>query len=115
MNRKHQSRHERDEQLQTYIVYTLLGAGVLVLGLLAFGLVDHFVLTQQRAVARVNGQDISLAQLKKLSSINAINMRKTINVIYNWPVFLVTTNKFNNAFRNYKAYSGMIKVLAKIR
>lgn len=65
MNRKHQSRHERDEQLQTYIVYTLLGAGVLVLGLLAFGLVDHFVLTQQRAVARVNGQDISLAQLKE--------------------------------------------------
>ena len=65
VTRKQESRAHRDRQLRLYI---RIGAGtvaVLVLGVIAFGLIDQYVLQPARPVATVNGVKISTSDFEK--------------------------------------------------
>jgi parvulin-like peptidyl-prolyl isomerase len=65
VTRKQESRAHRDRQLRLYI---RIGAGVvavLVLGVIAFGIIDQYVLQPARPVATVDGVKISTTDFEK--------------------------------------------------
>ena len=55
MTRKQESRAHHERQMRRYIRIGAGAVAVLVLGVIAFGLLDQFVLQPARPVATVNG------------------------------------------------------------
>ncbi len=74
VTRKQESRAHLDRQLRLYI---RIGAGVvavLVLGVIAFGLIDQYVLQPARPVATVNGVKISTTDFEKQVRYDRYNL-----------------------------------------
>jgi len=65
VTRKQESRAHHDRQLRRYIRIGAVVVAVLVLGTLAVGLLDQFVLQPARPVATVNGVKISTSDFEK--------------------------------------------------
>jgi peptidyl-prolyl cis-trans isomerase D len=65
VTRKQESRAHRDRQLRRYIRIAAAVVAVLVVGVIAFGLVDQLVLQPARPVATVNGVKITTSDFEK--------------------------------------------------
>jgi parvulin-like peptidyl-prolyl isomerase len=65
VTRKQESRAHHDRQMRRYIRISAIVVALLVMGVIAFGLVDQFVLQPGRAVATVNGAKISTSDFEK--------------------------------------------------
>jgi parvulin-like peptidyl-prolyl isomerase len=65
VTRKQESRAHRDRQLRRYIRIAAITVAVLVVGVIAFGLIDQLVLQPSRPVATVSGVKISTGEFEK--------------------------------------------------
>ncbi|HZW05119.1 MAG TPA: SurA N-terminal domain-containing protein, partial [Anaerolineaceae bacterium] len=64
VNRKHQARLERERQQRRVLVYGSIGVAVLVIGLLLYGLLDQLVLRQNRTIASVGADRITVSEFQ---------------------------------------------------
>lgn len=63
-NRKHLARQEREQNQMRYILIAMIAVAVIVVGVIGFGILDQTVLKANKAVAKVNGESISVKQLQ---------------------------------------------------
>ena len=63
-NRKHLARQEREQNQMRYILIAMIAVAVIVVGVIGFGILDQTVLKANKAVAKVNGESISIKQLQ---------------------------------------------------
>ncbi len=63
-NRKHLARQEREQNQMRYILIAMIAVAVIIVGVIGFGILDQTVLKTNRAVAKVNGESISVKQLQ---------------------------------------------------
>ncbi|HUN22872.1 MAG TPA: peptidylprolyl isomerase [Anaerolineales bacterium] len=64
-NRKHLSRMEREARQRQIVLWIATGVALIVVGLLVAALVDQFITTPNRVVAKVGEQSISYKELEK--------------------------------------------------
>lgn len=64
VNRRYQARLERERQQRRLLIYGSIGVAVLVLGLLLYGLLDQLVLQQNRTIATVGNDRITVADFQ---------------------------------------------------
>lgn len=64
VSRKQQSRVEREKQQRRAVLITTISLAVLVIAILGYGLLDTLVLQNQRPVATVDGEKITLDQFQ---------------------------------------------------
>ena len=63
-NRKHLARQERERNQMRIILISMIAVAVIIIGVIGFGILDQTVLKANRAVAKVNGETITVKQLQ---------------------------------------------------
>jgi parvulin-like peptidyl-prolyl isomerase len=65
LTRKQISRRRREDRLKQVVLYSVIGVGVVVVLVIAFGIVNEHYIVPNKAVATVNGEPITLADFQK--------------------------------------------------
>jgi len=64
VSKKQQTRIDRENMRRRWLTIGIISIAVLVIGLIAFGIINEYVLKQNRAVARVDGKSITVADFE---------------------------------------------------
>jgi parvulin-like peptidyl-prolyl isomerase len=64
ITKKHQARLEREQKQRLTIIISAIAILIIVLGVIGYGVLDQTVLKENRAVARVNGDKVTVHQLE---------------------------------------------------
>lgn len=81
ISRKQQSRVERELRNRRLVLWGTLSVIALAVLVIAYGLLDQYVLQQQRPVARVAGSPISLAELQKRVKFERYQLIQSITTL----------------------------------
>jgi parvulin-like peptidyl-prolyl isomerase len=105
---KHRSRHEREQQIQRYV---LIGTGVavlLVVIVLGVALFFDQIINPSRTVATVNGHDISVSDYQKRVRLERIISIEIINSGINQVMDFGFTSDPNEAFNQLRQFDPQI-------
>ncbi len=64
VSKKQQARIDRENMRRRWLTIGIISIAVLVIGLIAFGIINEYVLKQNRAAARVDGKSITVADFE---------------------------------------------------
>jgi parvulin-like peptidyl-prolyl isomerase len=83
---------ERDQRMQKGLILGVIGVGVLVVGILSYGLFVENVVKVRRPVALVSGTPISATELQARVRLIRMNLRDNLNYMLAWQQSLDPTD-----------------------
>lgn len=79
ISKKHLARQEREQLQRRYLIFGSIAVLLIVLGVIVYGVLDQTVLQANRAVAKVDGQTITLKQFQTRASFDRMQLVNQYN------------------------------------
>ena len=98
ITKKHLARAERERNQTRILVITLIAFGLVVVGIIGYGLLDQYVIRNLKPVAKINGEAITVrdyqkqAQMTRFEEVNRYTQDKQLYDFYNQLVSHLTLN-----------------------
>ncbi len=86
--KKHLARAERERNQTRILVISLIAFGLVLVGIIGYGLLDQYVISDLKPVAKINGESITVkdfqkqAQMTRLEEVNRYSQDKQIYDLY---------------------------------
>ena len=99
-NRKHLARQAREQNQMRYLLIAMIAVAVFIVGVIGYGILDQTVLKNNRAVASVNGESVSLKQLQTRVRYERWRMVNQYLNLYNTMQMFGSDSQFSSYFTN---------------
>ncbi len=104
ITRKQQSRLDRETKQRTVLFYGAIAVAVLVIGVLVYGLLDQLVFQQNRAVAKVESEKITVKEFQSRVRYSRYNMVQNLNQLEQYKqVFSFSADYFDQQIQQIVA------------